>query len=283
MEKPLKPDMKNFNLSLDTTKALGQISPNALDPVAPTLRKDLQNFGLPLYSQSRVLTATEFKQLQADVYAQIAKFDAKRKLPYHNLSHTKAVIKRILQLAKQAKLKSEEKQLIQIAGLFHDYIHGAREFSQAQNNSFEQQSATVADKILRSLGYSIVQRVQVYALIISTTFANEKIRPYTLLEKLLVCADLGGFNNSEKGWLRESLSVTLEASTIKRPKTFMDWLNQQEKFLQYAKDRLPKEALQLKWQDKLKQKHALLQSLKKNPHQYKSIQPVIREIEQVLQ
>lgn len=242
----------------------GQISPNAEHPVAPLLLKDLKRSkGKVFNKEPRLLTAAEFANLKRQILTDLKTFDGARQLPYHNRQHTEAVFRRSNQLAKIALLSKEKKQLLLIASLFHDYIHGQRKKQSPHQLSFEQKSAIEADKVLSKLGFNLEQRLIVYGLILSTTFSNPNIHPATPLEKMLVSADLGGFVNSDKKWLTESIQVTMEMPPEKRPKNFKNWLADQEFFLKYVKNRLSPETRVLRWEQKLKEKQVLLKNLRR--------------------
>ncbi len=264
-------------------KQIHKITPNALKIVAPTLKRDLENQGIPNNEKPKILNAAELKKLEERVYRDIKKFDKVRRLPYHNVQHTMHVYKRTRSLLAKASLNQSDEQVVKVAALFHDYEHGIRDGKLPKDGlSFEERSASRADEVALELGFSMEQRLKLYGAIIGTTFSDPNIRPMTSLEKILVIADLGGFNNSSKNWLIESLCVTQEIPKAHRPKDVNAWLVEQQKFLKYVKLKLTPEAKDLSWNEALEKKDRLIKKMMENPHFHKGIKPVVKEIEKAL-
>ncbi|GAB4245468.1 MAG: hypothetical protein Kow0027_05870 [Saprospiraceae bacterium] len=111
---------------------------------------------------------------------------------YHDLAHTLAVRESVLQLAEAYRLSDEEKELLELAALFHDTGFTAR------YDEHEEKSKEIAEKYLRSQGVDEEKINQIQQLIEVTKVTVE---PNTLLEKLLKDAD---FNNLSGDYLAKS-------------------------------------------------------------------------------
>jgi predicted metal-dependent HD superfamily phosphohydrolase len=111
---------------------------------------------------------------------------------YHDLAHTLAVRESVLQLAEAYRLSDEEKELLELAALFHDTGFTAR------YDEHEEKSKEIAEKYLRSQGVDEEKINQIKQLIEVTKVTVE---PNTLLEKLLKDAD---FNNLSGDYLAKS-------------------------------------------------------------------------------
>lgn len=273
--------MSSKNFSHDYFNALQQLSPNALQIVAPVLNKDLKSSGLQL-EKPVCLEARYLHQSETEIYNEIKTLDKKKKLAYHNLNHTLSVVKRVRSLLKKTKWQESEKQLVLIAAMFHDYQHGYMAYTRNKDFSNEEKSAIQADLFAKKVGLTLSQRVQLYGMIISTTFSQPSIYPQTKYEKLLVMADLGGFINTNREWLIESLNVILEIPLKKRPTSIREWLQFQNNFLGYVKKHLTSEAKTLRWDEVLHKKITMLQRLLKDPYYHKGFTPLILKIEESL-
>ncbi|MAT53818.1 MAG: hypothetical protein CMN32_05010 [Saprospirales bacterium] len=111
---------------------------------------------------------------------------------YHDLAHTLAVRESVLQLAEAYRLSDEEKELLELAALFHDTGFTAR------YDEHEEKSKEIAEKYLRSQGVDEEKINQIKQLIEVTKVTVE---PNTLLEKLIKDAD---FNNLSGDYLAKS-------------------------------------------------------------------------------
>jgi len=111
---------------------------------------------------------------------------------YHDLAHTLAVRESVLQLAEAYRLSDEEKELLELAALFHDTGFTAR------YDEHEEKSKEIAEEYLRSQGVDEEKINQIKQLIEVTKVTVE---PNTLLEKLIKDAD---FNNLSGDYLAKS-------------------------------------------------------------------------------
>ncbi|MBF0433707.1 MAG: HD domain-containing protein [Fibrobacteria bacterium] len=269
------------------TKTLKQeiiaVTANAVTIEATALVTDIQNKGIAPRELDKCISYTEMLGIQKEILNKLKEFDSKRRLPYHNVKHSRSVFNRVVQLTRGSDLARSDIQLIKLAALFHDYVHGfSFSHSKLKHLSFEEQSAVYADKYGKKIGLSTRQRIVVYGLIISTTFSKPHINPDTRLEKILVIADLGGFINSSKDWLLESWQVTQEIPFSHRPGNLKQWLREQERFLDYVKMRLTPESIALGWHLALEKKFSVIKRLMKNLSYYKPYVPLVKKIRQTL-
>lgn len=270
-------------LDKSLSKKIIQLTPNATHIVANQLVSDLNKYGLSDKDDDHVIPVRELQSIRREILAKIKEFDRGRKLAYHNVNHTRSVYTRVGQLLKKAKLSQSDNQLLKFAALFHDLIHGPKNGKHLQDDlTFEEQSAIEADFYGEKIGLSTRQRVVLYGLIISTTFSNPNIRPFTKMEKNLVIADLGGFNHSCQAWLLESWQVTQEIPQELRPTSLQNWLSEQNKFLEYVRERLTPEALELSWELALDNKFQLVDLLCRDLNAKQTFAPIVKKISKLL-
>lgn len=111
---------------------------------------------------------------------------------YHDLAHTLAVRKSALQLAEAYRLSDEEKEILELAALFHDTGFTI------QYDQHEEKSKLIAEEFLKAQGVSQEKIDKIKQLIEVTKVTVE---PKTLMEKLLKDAD---FNNLSGDYLSKS-------------------------------------------------------------------------------
>lgn len=108
---------------------------------------------------------------------------------YHDLTHTLSVRNAVLHLANAYRLSDEEKELLELAALFHDTGFTV------QYDQHEEKSKEIAEKFLKDQGVPQEKIDTIKQLIEVTKLTAE---PNTLLEKLIKDAD---FNNLSGDYL----------------------------------------------------------------------------------
>ncbi len=111
---------------------------------------------------------------------------------YHDLAHTLAVRESVLHLAEAYRLSEEEKELLELAALFHDTGFTV------QYDQHEEKSKLIAEEYLKKQGVPEEKIKKIKQLIEVTKVTVE---PTTLLEKLIKDAD---FNNLSGDYLTKS-------------------------------------------------------------------------------
>lgn len=109
-------------------------------------------------------------------------------LPYHNYQHAREVEYAANSIAKKSKLSYEERFLLKTAGKLHDVI----QVIGAKDN--EEQSAELAERVLKSLNYDSYQRNIVCDLILATKMPQN---PKSYLEKVICDADLDNLGRED--------------------------------------------------------------------------------------
>ncbi len=121
---------------------------------------------------------------------------------YHNLTHTKRVVKSVEELVDFYKLKGNEKEVLLLAAWLHDigYIQGSEHH--------EENSCSLAKNFLKQQNYDPVRTQQVSNCIMATKFNHE---PQSLSEKIIRDADASHLGRKSfiqtSDMLREELSL----------------------------------------------------------------------------
>ncbi len=167
-------------------------------------------------------------------------FDDVKRNRYHNAEHAEEVVMRTRGLVRRIKgFDANDQKLMLIAAALHDLGHSGTTLRQASDGlSNEEYTAVLADQILVAHKFSVRQRVQMYGLIMGTTFGNPSIKPETKMEKVLSIADVGGFTKPWTQWVEESSFVLHETPIAERPTTIEEWLQGRLKFLAWIESRL---------------------------------------------
>ncbi len=124
------------------------------------------------------------------------------KYVYHNLKHTKRVVKSAKELIAASELEEARKEHLLIAAWFHDtgFIYGP--------NDHEESSCKIARQFLLDNGYSL-EGIKKVEQIISAT--KQGFEPQTLSEKIIRDADCSHFGKKSyletTKYLREELSL----------------------------------------------------------------------------
>lgn len=236
-----------------------EVSPLARFIVDPQLQQDLtavpaEQLDLtdtsPAVSEQEIM---DYKMEAVSIAAQNERSEIGKnnKNAYHDAEHARQVIDRTEQLIKTSRVRvtRDRARSLFIAAAYHDAEHpGVARRPHPQNFSVEQHSAGLADAYAREHGLSLRQRVEANADIISTTFWDGKIKPFTQSEQILHLADLGGYMESLPEWLEQSLSVSTEnakaATKSDYVKAWLDepdfdkavrqWIAGQGAFIKYA-------------------------------------------------
>jgi exopolyphosphatase/pppGpp-phosphohydrolase len=149
-------------------------------------------------------------------------------LPYHNYQHAREVEYAASNLAKKAKLSYEEKFLLKTAGKLHDVI----QVIGAKDN--EEQSAELAKRVLKSLGYDNYQRNIVCDLILATKMPQ---KPKSYLEKVICDADLDNLGREDFFKKGELFRVEMNLPKIKQfYEVQLQFLSSHNYHTQVAKD-----------------------------------------------
>ena len=101
---------------------------------------------------------------------------------YHNLSHTRRVVKYVKELIEGEKVSTKNAQILEMAAWFHDigFIKG--------HENHEQKSAEIAKSFLEKEKIAQATIDKIEALILVTTMTEE---PKDLFEKIILDADCG--------------------------------------------------------------------------------------------
>lgn len=247
---------------------LERISSNARNIRVPRLKAAIAREGLR--GADKMLTDEELKSaLNGIVNRQTVEFEKERKHFYHNSEHLTEVVGRTDSLlSKLSGIEAGQRQLILIAAAFHDFGHAGKTHREAEDGlTNEEFSALHADAFAESVGLSVRQRVELYALIIGTTFGNKDIKPETRSEKILAIADIGGFTKSWEGWVMESADVLMEEDDATWPKDTKEWLERRLLFIAHIQKRLDElPDVKALWQVHLDDKRTTVEALIQNPN-----------------
>ncbi len=139
---------------------------------------------------------------------------------YHNLTHTKRVLKSVNELLEHHPIKATQKESLLLATWLHDtgYTKGVEEH--------EEQSCVIAKNFLESNGHDKAAIEEVCRFIMSTKMGAE---PKTLAEKILRDADSSHF---AKNSYMETCNKLREEWSLQGLKSFseIEWLDENIKF-----------------------------------------------------
>lgn len=140
---------------------------------------------------------------------------------YHNLNHTRRVVKRVKELIEGEKISAKDAQILEIAAWLHDvgYVKN--------NEDHEQHGAKMARTFLEAEKIAETSIDKIEKSILATT---KTIEPTNKLEKILVDADYAHIGN--KGFLEVS-ELLREEWEQQNLKTFTDieWIQENIDFL----------------------------------------------------
>lgn len=150
----------------------------------------------------------------------------KQKLPpeltYHNYSHTTdEVLPAAIELAKLSGLSGRETCLLEIAAVYHDlgYSDNPKEHEQI---GFE-----IAGNVLPQFGFDPQDIEVIQNMILATKLSA---RPQTLLEKVLVDADLSILGSQD--FYKRSIDLRKELAASGQHYSNLEWCQVQLKFLE---------------------------------------------------
>jgi hypothetical protein len=222
-----------------TIRSAEEITPNAKTIRVPALQRAIEEQG---FSGPDLVITDDFLNgiIKGIVLHQLVAYDNVRRNRYHNAEHAEEVVMRTRGLVRRIKgFDSNDQKLMIIAAALHDLGHsGTTKRSAPDGLSNEEYTAALADQILSAHKFSVRQRVQMYGLIIGTTFGNPSVKPETKMEKVLSIADVGGFTKQWTQWVEESSFVLHETPVAERPATIEEWLHGRLKFLAWIESRL---------------------------------------------
>ena len=203
---------------------------------------------------------------------------------YHNLTHTKRVVKSTKEIIENSSLSKEDEEVLLLAALMHDvgYIDGAE--------NHEETGARIATKFLTSEGLDQKEIERVVACIMATKMTNS---PKTELDKIIRDADASHFakdyfqeaseflrkelnlqnvaNYSKSQWLEENIKMLLNTHTYYTDYAKQNWQVKKEENIQFMMD----EKQRIKKQ-KNKEKELVLKQKLKADDPDKAIQSVFR-------
>lgn len=141
-------------------------------------------------------------------------------LTYHTAAHTKYVVEKAGFLAEKERLKSAEKDLVQIAALYHDtgFLKG--------RDSHEEKSVEIAAGELSKYRFSETQKIRIYGMIMATRIPQN---PRSLPEKIVADADL--FYLGTENYSVFSKKLFSELKYYDPALTGEKWLEIQQQFL----------------------------------------------------
>ena len=140
-----------------------------------------------------------------------------KKLPYHNFSHAEEVACNCLEILgriNKSKLNNEDfdyptiQKLLYLAALLHDAGHGYYSTKEDEENS-----AILAEKLLKEYEYSPKEIDYVKKLILATTFGDRKKihEEWSIIEKVIADADIANsLGGPFKDHLRNEIQVLME-------------------------------------------------------------------------
>ncbi|MEM1123166.1 MAG: HD domain-containing protein, partial [Bacteroidota bacterium] len=142
---------------------------------------------------------------------------------FHTYQHTQRVWKAVKELSRQAKVSTEDREILQIAALFHD-----TGFIKDYENH-EKESIFLAVNYLRDKGYPEEKIAKIKALIEVTKL---DIAPATFLQKLMCDADTAHLG--QKRYRRRSERLRKEWEYFRKDycPTDLEWEKENLKFLQ---------------------------------------------------
>ncbi|MCK4677900.1 MAG: HD domain-containing protein, partial [Bacteroidales bacterium] len=139
---------------------------------------------------------------------------------YHNVTHTREVVKAVQALSEHSNLPQEDANMVLIAAWFHDigYVNSY--------NDHEEESKKMADEFLQSKGMN-KEIIQIITNCIDATKVPQK--PKTLLEEILCDADM--FHLSQPEFCDKTELLRLEQNTFRKKTGKKKFLNTSLKFL----------------------------------------------------
>ena len=139
---------------------------------------------------------------------------------YHNVTHTREVVKAVQTLSEQSNLPQEDANMVLIAAWFHDigYVNSY--------NDHEEESKKMADEFLQSKAVN-KEIIQIITNCIDATKVPQK--PKTLLEEILCDADM--FHLSQPEFYDKTELLRLEQNMFRKKSGKKKFLNTSKKFL----------------------------------------------------
>ncbi|NWF89623.1 MAG: HD domain-containing protein [Ignavibacteriaceae bacterium] len=144
-------------------------------------------------------------------------------ITYHDLKHTKDVVKTSQLIAKNCKINQSQLEMLLIAAWFHDL--GIID----HYTNHEKRSAEICKKFLTNLNYPANKIITISKIICSTKIPQ---KPTNLLEKILCDADIS--HMGEKKFIARSLLLRIEWENIINKKfSDLDWIKSNIEFIRH--------------------------------------------------
>lgn len=217
-----------------------KVSPLARFIATPELQNELMAAGeeFDITDPSVTVTKAEVEEYYDEackIIGQQVEREAalEKKNPYHNVKHTRQVVDRVMKLILDTKptLSAHQARAALVAAAFHDVEHPGVVQSPRSDISVEQYSARLGDIYARD-HLNLRQRVEVQTATLGTSFWDQKLQPYTQMEKIVRLADLGGYMENPTEWINQSLDVAVEyAQQQNLPENVKAWLSAEDIFI----------------------------------------------------
>lgn len=172
-------------------------------------------------------------RLSANYVQEILERDLPEEIVYHNLYHTRQVVKAAEQIGSHSGLVEEEMEMVCIAAWFHDIGYTRS----GQNH--EEVSASIASEFLKNQGYPGEKINKVAGCILATKMPQN---PKSIMEQVLCDADLHHLGTEQyfdqAKLLREEINNTTDnpLSDAKWMEMNVSFIKSHEYFTEYARE-----------------------------------------------
>lgn len=178
---------------------------------------------------------------------------------YHNRFHTEErVLPACEEYAREAGLSPRDSQKLAFAALYHDFGHPGSTYRQlvcgveGSHLSNEEYAATKA-AVAAAPWFSELEVEEISAMILASSHGQNHIdalpsehaailyrsyRPISMLEKILVLADVSSFRWGTESYLRDGIKLINESSADSIPDNFAAFMDRSTKFLTFIQKRL---------------------------------------------
>ena len=141
-------------------------------------------------------------------------------LKYHNLEHTKGVMRSVSEIALALGIGEKERKLLQVAAAFHDagFMHVYK--------NHEERGCVLVREYLPTLHFNDQEIDTICGMIMATKIPQS---PNTILEQIIADADLDYLANDDAYNIAENLFEELQSYTALRERA--QWMQLQADFL----------------------------------------------------
>lgn len=164
---------------------------------------------------------------------------------YHNITHVLECLIRLEYILAPTNFSPEEKVLMRLAIMWHDYDHCGKQIKNEEDWSAgtpeeglsnEEWAVYNCEKFLQERNFSERDRSFISRLILSTHFSGSNYTsakiPLTIQELIIGLADVGGcFLVSWEEWVVESCRYLSELPCEKRPCSSFEWIQDRAEFI----------------------------------------------------